>query len=187
MIKFSCLLVRWFTCTNNSLSSFGDLHVTICLHLTPPCKKGVLDLRRPKIWNYNGITFCNLWKAPMRTVLMLFLLIGDFFCEIANILQLWLVLSEFTHRCAKMVLSKFSNWGAKNTNFRWCANSRTGVRKKNIMTSTLFNLICPRFVPSFLLKANLSGINSLHFAFEKSSQLKKGTLDSFTLQHWTSL
>ena len=64
--KIWCLLVWWFTCTNSSLSSFGDLHVTICPHLTPPGKKGVLDLRRTKIWNYKGITFCNLWITPVN-------------------------------------------------------------------------------------------------------------------------
>ena len=67
MIKFDVSLFDDLpVLTNNSLSSFGDLHVTICLHLTPPGKKGVLDLRRPKILNYNGITFCNLWLAPVN-------------------------------------------------------------------------------------------------------------------------
>ena len=37
----------------------------------------------------------------LLTARTVFLLIGDFFGEIANILQLWLVLSEFAHWCAK--------------------------------------------------------------------------------------
>ena len=49
----------------------------------------------------------------MLTARPVFLLIGDFFGEIANILQLWLVLSEFAQWCAKMVNSEFAHWCAK--------------------------------------------------------------------------
>ena len=138
MIKFWCLLVWWlFTCTNDILSSFGDLHVTICPHLTPPGKKGVLDLRRPKIWNLLSTVlhtviykYLQITVTTLLTLRTLFLLIGDFFGEIANILQLLLMLSEFAHWCAKMVFREFAHWCAKNDNFCWCANSHTGVRKK---------------------------------------------------------
>ena len=96
-------------------------------------KRG-LRLRRPKIWNYNGITFCNLWIAPMITVLMLFLLIGDFFlwdCEYSSTLAgAQRIRTLVCENCAQtirtlvcekhqlLLVCEFAHWCAKKKTMR---------------------------------------------------------------------
>ena len=81
--------------------------------------------------------------------------------------QLLLVFSKYARCplvCEKQLLlvCEFAHWCAKNDNFCWCANSHTGVRKKNYVLWLVLHVLCNTLDEAARMKATELLTKSVH-------------------------